>query len=267
MRKYYIIFKNTVQASLAYRFNTFTMFLSESAALVIMLYLWAAIYRQGGRIGAYSLAGLAAYFIFSRLIAVVSLYDDTARKMNEDINEGRAISYFLKPLNYLHREISYKAGVVAYRLVLCSIVFILIALLSGRLSAGSVIGELSTVFFFMIALFIGITIQFLIFFIVGSLTFFLDYIWGLNFVIMNFSSFFSGNIIPLDLFPKSLSFLTGLLPFKFIVFIPISIATHKISASQLPPVILSGLAWMLGLYLIARFALYRGLKKYEAYGG
>ncbi|MFA6170874.1 MAG: ABC-2 family transporter protein [Patescibacteria group bacterium] len=266
MKKYFIIFKNSVQTSLAYRFNTFTIFFSESVFLVILLYLWTSIYRQGGHIGSYSLTGLVTYFILSRFVSLIALYDDTAKKMNEEIAEGGAINYFLKPLNYLHKEFAYKLGTVAYRFVVFTSILILALLASGRLSAAAAYNSLPMILFFLIIFFIGICINFLISYSVGLMSFHFDRIQGLNFSIITCISILSGNMVPLDLFPKYLSWLGNLLPFKFIVFIPISIATHRIGATEAPILLLSGLAWLAALYALARILLFFGFKKYEAYG-
>jgi len=267
MKKYFIIFKNSVQTNLAYRFNTFTSFLTEGVFLIVLLYLWTSIYRQGGHIGAYSLAGLVMYFVLSRFVALITMYDDTAKKMNEEISEGGAINYFLKPLNYLHKEYAYKLGTVAYRIVLYSLILFLILLVLHRLSLSGIISSLPELIFFFAVLMIGITINFLIFFIVGLLSFHFDRIQGLNFTIITFASLFSGNMVPLDLFPKYLFWLGNFLPFKFVVFIPISIATRKISLLESPALIVTGLAWVAGLYFFARGMQYFSFKKYEAYGG
>lgn len=267
MKKYFITFKNSIQTNLAYRFNTLASFFSESITLVILLYLWASIYRQGGQIGTYSLAGLLTYFILSRFVALITLYDDTAKKMNEEIAEGGAINYFLKPINYLHNEFAYKLGTVSYRLALYSLISALILIFAQLISLGRLYSGLPAVFYFLALLFIGITVNFLIFFIVGLLSFFLDYINGLNFMMFNLISLFSGNIIPLDLFPPYLASVSGFLPFKYLVFVPISVATGKIPLEEAPILLFSGILWVLGLYLGARAMLFFSFKKYEAYGG
>jgi ABC-type uncharacterized transport system permease subunit len=52
-----------------------------------------------------------------------------------------------------------------------------------------------------------------------------------------------------------------------VVFVPISIATHKIPASEAAVLFFAGLAWVIGLYFFARLLLLMGFKRYEAYGG
>jgi ABC-2 type transport system permease protein len=113
----------------------------------------------------------------------------------------------------------------------------------------------------------AVAINFLIFYMVGISTFYFGFVIGFNFIVSTIASLFSGNFIPLDILPPYLLNIANYLPFKFIVFVPISIITGKISLDNAPIILLSGFAWTIMLYLSAVILYKQGLKRYEAFGG
>jgi len=78
---------------------------------------------------------------------------------------------------------------------------------------------------------------------------------------------FSGNLLPLSLFPDSLAALLLLQPFAGLLDIPIRLYTGQVSGA--PGVALLGLqlAWLLLLVWLGRWAVARALARLEVHGG
>lgn len=259
MKKYWVIFKNKLQASFAYRVNFFASFIAEALSLVILVYLWLSIYHQGGKIGSYTLGGLILYFVISKFVNLTIRSSDIARYIGEIIRLGDFNNYLLKPLSFLGHTISYFFAVTVYNLIIFSVIFSPLLLL-GKLEI-----TIATFFYFLLSIIIAFLINFLFYYTIGVSTFYFSYIAGFNFIMWSVNSFFSGNVIPIDLFPKYLISINNLLPFKYIVFVPISILTNKYTTNEIFFNLLFGLIWVLILLGIGSLIFNRGLKKYEAY--
>lgn len=262
MKKYWIIFKNSLQTSLAYRFNTFAFLIAELFSLVIIIYLWLSIYRQGNQIGNYTLNSLIIYYIFTKFISLLINAQDTARIIGDSIRQGDIINYLVKPINFQFESFFSNFGAVTYNFMAYSFIFLIILLFFPGIS----INILSAVLFILFIL-MAIVINFLINYIIGISTFYLGFIMGINFIMFNITLFLSGNLIPLDMLPSLAYKIVGFLPFKYLAFVPISIVTGKIGLDGLMPLLARGLFWILALYLIALILYKKGLKNYEAYGG
>ncbi len=81
------------------------------------------------------------------------------------------------------------------------------------------------------------------------------------------SSFLSGELIPLDLFPTGLLAANNFLPFKYMLYFPLSILLNRLSGQELFFGFLFQFVWCLFAYGLYRLLLRRGSRIYSAYGG
>jgi len=260
MRKYWVIFKNSIQTATAYRFNVFASLFNELLTLLILAYLWISIYHQGNKIGNYSLKGLIIYFVVNKFINLIIKSLDTARIVGEEIREGVIINYLLKPINYLNEYIFFNAGYIFYRLIFYIFIFIIVIFFS----LGFFDFNLLRIFYSIIFLVISYFINLFIFYIIGISTFYFGFIMGLNYLTQSIISFLSGAFLPIDLFPSWLYNLMNILPLKYIIYVPISILTGKLNFSI--SLLSGGILWMLFFYELSIFIFKKGIKKYEAFG-
>lgn len=263
MNKYWIIFKNGFQTRLAYRFNTAIGFVAQSLSLLIMVYLWLSIYRQGGTIGSYGLTELISYYILTQFIILTIQYHDVGREIGDIIRQGELNTYLLKPASLLGWSLARNLGGLAYNLVLY------LAILASVLFLwpGLTFPEPAALGLFLLCLGLGFAISFLISCIVGLLTFYLGFVMGLNYIVWSITSFLAGQTLPLDLLPPALTRLLDWLPFQFIAFVPISVANGRLTPAEFWPLFGLGLLWAAALFATAKLIYYKGLKKYEAYSG
>mgnify|MGYP001613307655 CR=1 FL=1 len=244
-RKYWVIFKNSMQTALAHRFNTFTSLISEALVFVVMAYLWLSIYYQGNKIGDYTLKGLIIYYLLTRFISLTIKSGDTGRIVGDAIRNGEISQYLVKPLSFLGENFAANLGVIFYRVFIYAIVFLAIILFGFKTNFPAP----AVFIYFFLSIAMAVAINFLIFYMVGISTFYFGFVQGFNFNASIIASLFSGNFIPLDILPPYLLSIANYLPFKFIAFIPVSIITGKISLDNAPIILLSGFAWVIILYL------------------
>lgn len=260
MKKYWLVFKNSAQGELAYRFNFFAMFFAEFFSLVVLAYLWASIYHQGNQIGSYTLKSLIIYYILTHFINLTVRAWDVGWVVGDKINLGEINNYLIKPLNFMWHTFFSNVGAVVSR----SLVFIFIFLSAVILIFKSVNFNLISIFYFALFLVMAFIINFLISYLIGISTFYLGFVAGFNFMMHNIISFFAGNLMPLDIFPPFLFQIVDRLPFKYIAFVPVSIATGR--AQNILQLFFIGLFWIIILYCFAVLLYKRGVKKYDAFG-
>jgi ABC-2 type transport system permease protein len=260
--KYFLVFKNGAQNVLTYRFNIFAWFVSESLSLLAMSYVWLSIYRQGGQIGSYSLRSLIAYFILAKLVNMVVVAGDASSVVADDINQGRLNNFILKPLSYFWFNFSRSLGNLAVSLAMYSLP---LALAFIYFNSQLVFGKINLLFF-LAFLVLANALNFVIFYILGLLTFYLESIIGPGFMMWLLVSLFSGRIVPLDILPPGFLAIANWLPFKYIIFVPLQAIGGKLGFAEMFLALSAGLAWLLALALVAKLFYQRGLIKYESYG-
>lgn len=258
MKKYWVIFKNSFQTSLAYRADIFLMLFFEAFILLFLIYLWFSVYNQGNQIGDYSLKGLIFYYVFINFIMSTIGAWSVSDQMGGIIGSGEISSYLTKPISLRLDMFFDNLGGLMQRLLVHAVIALVIILIFKP-----AIG--SSFFYFAISLAIAAVINFLIFYIVGLTTFFFGVNFGFAFFIFGFSNFFSGTLIPLDILPKIFMIISNYLPFKFLAFIPASLLSGKIEWSNL--YLIEGIIWILFLYLFSNILYKYGLRKHESYGG
>lgn len=260
-KKYWIIFKNGINLQLINRLDFFTGFIAEAFSLLIMIYLWLSVYRQGSQIGSYSLKALIVYYVISKLIGLIVKTGNLPKKINMIIKMGELNNYLVKPVNLMFNMFFFN---ISESIVRLAALLIITSPWYPYLFSNILLIDFTIFAFFLL---ISISINFLIFYMIGILTFFLDEIIGLASLFSVIAAFLSGLIIPLDIMPAQLKIIVGILPFQYIVFVPIKILTGDITAHTLNSAILGGMIWVLILYLLAIYTYKSGLKKYEAFGG
>ena len=99
MRKYLTVFRVNWQNSLQYRAPTVIYILGYTLYISVLLFLWTAIYGEGGRVGAYSLSEMVTYYLLQFVINTVIL-SYVSWEIIDHIREGFFSHFLVKPINY-----------------------------------------------------------------------------------------------------------------------------------------------------------------------
>jgi len=263
MKKYLAVLKNSFQANLIYRFNFFFYFLSQFISFGVLFYIWTSIYYQGGKIGGYELADMIFYYLGAIFIGVVVKGMDVAQLIGNEIRMGQLNAFLLTPIDYFWRKFFSFFGGLIFRGLAASLLFGTgLYFLAEKFNF-----QFSTtrIFVFLLLVFFSYLLNWLIFYIIGISTFWFGYIWALNYSVRMMADFLEGGLIPLDLLPSWFNVLNNFLPFKYIIFVPVSIFTGRLEISW--SVFVIPLAWILFLYISAKLLFKMGLKKYDGFGG
>lgn len=173
----------------------------------------------------------------------------------KDINRGYLDIWLTKPISYPMSRYCQAIGSVGLTIPTCML--ILIILFWGRYT-------FVTILLFFLSVLLGFTLLFLVMFLLGSLTFWLKSVLTLRDIFWVVLCIFSGELIPLDLFPAHFRFLRSN-PLVCIYDIPYRI----LNAKGGPQTGLIGFQIVNILFLgtLIAFVWNFGVKHYESQGG
>ncbi len=235
MRKYFYNFSNSLQSLAEYRLSLSLDILGNF------------------------ISNLVIYFLLVSVIGAAAGFD--AHNVATDIRDGDINPFLLKPVSYMWLKFTATFPHSLLKLSVGILIFISLRFLGLSFSSSA-----SDLILFFVALFLSILGNYLIYFAVGLFAFWTKHIFGLASIVSIGSSLVSGRIIPLELLPPSIIFLSNFLPFRYFIFFPVQIFMNKL----ILPEILSGLAmeifWITILYLLSLLVWKTGQKQLEAVG-
>ncbi|MFN3160113.1 MAG: ABC transporter permease [Rubinisphaera brasiliensis] len=266
----WVIFKTCIEERLVYRadffFSTFVRFLP----IITQIFLWYQIYKVGTskeitQLNGYAYQDMVAYYLLAMVARAFSSMPGLASTISMDIRDGGIKKYIIQPLDMLGYLFWHR---VAHKLVyylIAIIPFGVVFYLCGEFFPPIPRAEIWVAFF--LSLVMAFLIGFLIESLIGLIGFWFLEVSSLLFIYMMFNYFLSGQMIPLDWLPASVTIWINYLPFKYLAFFPAAIYLQKIPAENLWTGLGVEAVWVVVLYYANRLALQRGLKRYGAYGG
>jgi len=261
MKKYLTLFRINWQNSLQYRFSLVIYIAGYSLYIWVLLYLWSAVYHEGNTVGSYTLSQLTTYYLLQLMINSV-IFSYISWDVIDNIKDGHFSNFLIKPLDYFHYWFTVNLSGKILEAFFVIIAVGLISLLFGGYFAFP--GQWITLLYFLISVILGIVLAFEMDFCVGMITFWLTQVRTFKYMLQTLILFFAGAMLPLDLFPDFLMKVSDILPFRYLVFFPISLYLGKVVNPWPSFIMLS--VWILIFYVLARILLMRGIRRYEAVG-
>ena len=260
-KKYIVLFKINWQNSLQYRFPLVVYIFGYSLYIIVLLYLWSSIYRDGQRMGTYTLPELTTYYILQLIINSV-IFSYVSWDIIDNIKDGDFSSFLTRPVDYYFYWFTINiSGKILEALFVTVAACSISIIFQGYLKLPE---HFLTFLYFLISVFLGIVLAFEMDFCIGLITFWLTQVRTFKYMLQTMIIFLSGAMLPLDLFPPFFQKILNLLPFKYLVFFPIRIYLNKID-NPLPYFALL-LFWIVLFYGVSRILLIKGIRRYEAVG-
>lgn len=266
MQMYTKSFKIGLQNSLEYRIDFLLGLVSVIIPTVIQLFLWTAMFESSetGLVYGYTYSSMIMYTILagivSKLVTAGSEWD-----VANDIRNGGLNKYIVKPIGYFRYQISCFLGRKSVQFVIFTLIFtgiLVLAQINSFFSVGAV-----RLFYFAIAIIMGIVINMFLGFIVSTVAFWITEAWA-AFMILNLAiNIASGGVFPLDIFGDKVVNVLKFLPFQYTIYFQINILNGNIALGEILPQIMIQAVWILLLILILQVLWNIGLKKYDAVGG
>ena len=266
LKHHFIVLKAMYIAHLknikVYTQNFFFSLISYPAQVIMFYYLWTAILSTTD-LGNVTTDDLLAYYLLAFLIERLTSNRRVTDNLEEDIVTGKMAVYFVRPIpiyaNYLAEYLN--------QLTVNSIIMAPIALLLLEIFTPSVLflTPMNIVIFALMVILSGLC-QFLIYFTIGILAFWLERVWGIRMGFNWITSFLSGRLIPLYLFPPFMDTFSQLLPFRFFTFELIMVLLNPVNLTTTISNLIYLCLWLLILLTIAWILMKKGSKKFVGYG-
>jgi len=271
MKKYRHVLNIGIQNSLTYRFNFLARSLFGLIPLLAMVYVWRTIYQGNSEtkgstmVGAYTYAEMVSYYLLTTIVDALTAVNEDDWQIAADIKDGNISQFLLKPIDYLwYRFCLFLSGRVTYMAVAVFPVAIFIACLHHYfvLPHDAVACAL-----FLFSVMLTAMLQFFMSYTMAMLAFWVLEVSTFIFILFAFEYLASGHLFPLDILPAWVERILYFTPFPYQLYFPISIYMGKTNGIELVRGLVIQFAWVCAMYVLARFAWNRGIKKYEAVGG
>jgi ABC-2 type transport system permease protein len=263
--KYAKSFELGLRAGFEYRVNFIFSIASAIAPIVIQTALWIVLYGSdpSESFFGFTFKQMVAYTVIAQLVNRLGR-TGFEYEMNSDIKTGSLDRFLVKPVSYFGFRLSSFLGDKA---VQSAVMGVLLALAVAALAVFfSFALSAVAVGLFVIALAMAFVLNFLIFWCVGLMGFWLTEIGFLFEAVRIVIVAASGGILPLAVFGPGAERVLGLLPFRFTIQFPTELLTGRVAPSEAPGFFAIAGAWIVILGLLGQAAWKTGIRRFAAVG-
>lgn len=265
--KYHESMIMAIKTAFIYRGNLIVNIFMRFIVVLFSLFLWRAIYEGTSIIGGYSFYEMVMYTFFANFVYGLVNFDDFSYDMANNILYGQINTYLLRPVSFIkisffecigNKFVYFPVDFFAYIIPLC------VFNISNGLEAFINIYKVIVIVVFIAG---GVLIGFLISFILGCLTFYIEnpsiviYIKGEIFALL------SGSILPLDIFSGWIKSILEVLPTKYMGYYQCLIYLKGWDELNIIIDFLMMIAWIIVLMIITKWLWRKALSKHIANGG
>lgn len=245
----------------AYRAEFFVWVLTATMPLIMMALMTAVA-------GEAPIQGLGSTDFVAYYLVVLLVRQFTATwvvwEMTEDIKRGMMGLYLLRPVPPVIFYATENLGAIPLRGVVAIPLMLALLFFAGPDFLGlAPLQLLATLAAVAMAWFISFSISTLI----GSLSFFIDSATSIHNVYYGLYMVLSGYLLPLSLFPKWMLAVNDYLPFRYVMSVPVELATGRLTGTAALHALGGSVAWCAGAGLLTWLLWRAGLKRYAAFGG
>ncbi|MFZ5844840.1 MAG: ABC transporter permease [Patescibacteria group bacterium] len=263
MRKYLQIIKGTWAEYMIYRLNFVLWRVRMVLQLLIVYFLWWAIFGERAEVFGYSQKAILTYVLLSSLVRTIVLAT-TTMEVGGVINRGDLSNFLIRPLNffryYLARDLADKALNLGFAALEVAILFWLLA------PPIFLQTNLTMLLLALVTLILGAVLYFNFSLLLAFLGFWTPDVWAPRFLSFVIMEFFTGALFPLDILPRPLFVISQSLPFGYFIYFPLKVYLGQLSPGEIINGLAIGVFWVVGLWLLAQIVWQRGLRVYTAEG-
>ncbi len=260
---YITIFKLSVARQTAYRFDFFLGRLRGLILLVIFYFAWQAIMRSVGGIRGFSEDEVLTYIMIVHVLRWWVM-GSASRLISEEINNGTFSTYLVRPIN--HFWFSY-ARELGERVVLAAVA-VLELFAFTLIVHPEWVGPTSAEAFayFMISALLAHVLFFTMSYAVSLFAFWSRQAMGPRFLFDWVCEVLSGSFMPLRFFSPGIFFALSLLPFMHLIYVPLTLYFGKGEIGGFAISIVTQVAWLVVMGLVAVIVWRRGLRVFSGQG-
>lgn len=249
-----------VAETVAYR-GEFLVWMLTTTAPLVMLGLWTSVAEDGAFRG-FSRERFVAYYLASLIVRNLT-GSWVSWQISEEIRLGTMAMRLLRPVHpAIAIGVSHLAAIPFRAAVALPVAVILLV------SSGASVLTTQPLQLVMLVPSIALAwlITFAIMFAIGALAFVVTKAMALMNVYFGLFSLFSGYLLPIELLPGPLRALAEVLPFRFMLSVPIDLMTKSLSAGEVLQLMAAQAGWAFGAIAIGTVVWRAGLRRFEAVG-
>jgi ABC-2 type transport system permease protein len=264
LRPYLAALRGGLASAVHFRANFVAWLLEGPLHVAILFLLWRTIYRVTARIGGLDFSEMMGYFLVVYLLRrVFSAGEVVNFQVWSDINQGKLDAYLVRPIRFGWFKFAGTLASPLVELVVGVPFFIAFSLWLGL----PMLRNPLVLTAFLASLPAAFGLLFLIQFLIGSLTFWTERIFGFRDILYSVLMLFSGQLIPLSALPGWAGELSRWLPFAGIYYTPATIYAQPRLSPLVAELGVRQLAWLAVLGALAAVVWRRGLARYTSHGG
>ena len=224
--------------------------------------IWRAIYNGENIFAGIAYEQIITYMILARLLYHLCSWGINA-EISKIIKNGDIIVELIRPIRFGMQKYFFRLGKFIIEITTWVFPIFIISILLGFIQ----MPQIEILGLFIIAVFGAITIAYLIELIVGILVFYTTSAWGLQCFKQAIMSLFSGALIPIEVMPVALQNISNMLPFKSIIYFPVTVFLGNLSINEILQGFSFQFLWIAILVIIASFIYKMAIRKITVAGG
>ena len=247
----------------AYRTHSMVSILVGPVYFIVQYFIWTALYGTGSLNGM-ELSEMIRYFGATTLIGYLVM-DFADWNLSMLIETGKFLTFSLRPLNHRFFALSQKVGHrvlgFIFEFVPCLLIFIFLFKIN---MVPAYFG------WCILSIVLAFLMNFQVNYCIGMASFWIVRTNGIRAVYSLFGAIFSGALIPLVFFPKSLQMILFFLPFQYTSYVPAMVFLGKYSLGginlSIPTIVGIQAVAVIIIHIISEFIYKLAMKKFTAVG-
>lgn len=237
---------------------------TDALYIIVLFYVWKAIFATNAEIRGFHFEELVTYYVMVFLVEIIAAHY-AEYNMEDIVRNGKLTKYLVRPMSFfwyrLFNEIAWRVSKFVVTFPFYAVVFYLLRNYLVRPSGEILVRFLFTIVFTSL-------LYFLVSYLISFFAFWLLRISSIvNIFRASLVPLLAGALVPLELFPETFRTVVDFLPFKYLVYFPVTVFLGQIDSTQYWQGLLINIFWI-GILGAAVWWLWpRALKKYESVGG
>lgn len=264
LRAYLAVLRTQLRNVSHFRANVVAWILYSPLQLGIIVLLWRIVYSGIGAVGSFRFKDMILYYVVVHFLRrVIEPVQTINYEVWTDINQGTLDVYLARPISFGPFVFFRALGAPLVEIAAGVPFFLAFSWLLGL----PIQRDPRVLAVFLTSALAGFVILFLIQFLIGTLTFWFERIFGIRDMIFSVFMLFSGQLIPISVLPKSLAAVSRYLPFEGIYFVPATIYVQGHLGADVAEHLLHQVIWITVLCAGIALAWSRGIARYASQGG
>jgi ABC-2 type transport system permease protein len=251
---------------LQYRVGNLMWFGVNLLDLAAKIFLWTAIFKNADSevLNGFSLELMIVYIIATQIVFHLTFLNPQF-EMAEDIRMGTIAMKFIKPISYrvqiFFSSLGHLLGEFFFGIIPISIIFTIYVTITG------IHISMISVLLFILSVVVSFLINFLIAFSFGMMVFYTKNGFGIMQLKDVVFLLLSGSLIPIEFYPEFARKIVDVLPFKQVVYVPISILIGNLNGIDAMYAIGYQALWIGVLYVLFTLVWKHTVKRVVVQGG